>query len=137
MPKKKKKIQAKGLTLNRLQTPAESEQLPQENTAAPAKEPAPAAELVKAVPAPKAADKEPAEKPARRGRPRKNAEETAAAAPAKKTMTRKPKAAKPKEEAPVKGNADNPDRLFALDIGTRSVIGIVADENHRHRTAGA
>ena len=131
MPKKKKKIQAKGLTLNRLQTPAESEQLPQENTAAPAKEPAPAAEPVKAVPAPKAADKEPAEKPARRGRPRKNAEETAAAAPAKKTMTRKPKAAKPKEEAPVKGNADNPDRLFALDIGTRSVIGIVAerDEN--------
>ena len=59
----------------------------------------------------------------RRGRPPKNAAPTAA--PAKRG--RKPSAAKTKRSAKTtKTTARGKNLLFALDIGTRSVIGIVA-----------
>ncbi len=81
-----------------------------------------------AVPAPAPAPKPEAPAapaPRRRGRPRKTEAEKKASA-AKRTRAKKSSSAKTK--AASKKSAPKKDLLFALDIGTRSVIGIVAEE---------
>ena len=81
-----------------------------------------------AVPAPAPAPKTEAPAapaPRRRGRPRKTEAEKKASA-AKRTRTKKSSSTKAK--AAPKKSAPKKDLRFALDMGRRSVIGIVAEE---------